>query len=70
MERVTKQLDTLYPTLVRYAGLGIMGYTAIVHQLDRPSLIVAAGGMILFKTIKGSGDSNSKKPKVEELEEK
>jgi hypothetical protein len=53
-------LDTGFPTLVRYVGLGMMIYATLIDHIERPSLIVAATGMMLFKTVLNGKDRNGK----------
>jgi hypothetical protein len=48
-------LDKWFPTIVRYIGVGLMVYAALVDQGANPALIPTALGMILFKTVYGSG---------------
>lgn len=50
-----KALDSWVPTLVRYAGIGLIIYAAVIDKGNNPALIPAATGMIFFKTIYGSG---------------
>lgn len=47
-----RTLDRWFPTVVRYGGIALMVYCAIVRQ---PALMAAATGMILFKTVVGDG---------------
>lgn len=58
--RRRQQLDDWFPTIVRYAGVALAIYTAIVHQFDRPSLAILAAGMIGFKTIWGAKNNGPK----------
>lgn len=53
-----KNLDYIFPTVVRYAGVFILvALTAdtIIRGkgVEYPGLIVAATGMILYKTVRG-----------------
>lgn len=48
-------LDDWFPTLLRYAGVALMVYAALVDQGHNPALIPAATGMIFFKTVYGGG---------------
>jgi len=40
---------------VRYVGVALMVYAALVDRGANPALIPTALGMILFKTVYGSG---------------
>lgn len=61
-----KKADDLFPTVVRYAGVVIILVLAINaiftnNGVEYPGLIVAASGMILYKTVRGeNGNSNGK----------
>lgn len=44
-------LDQWFPTLLRYAGLGLMVYAALIDRGRNPALIPAATGAIFFKTV-------------------
>lgn len=44
-------LDQWFLTVVRYTGLALMVYAAVVDQGRNPALIPAAGGMIALKTV-------------------
>jgi len=59
-------LDDLFPTLVRYVGLGVMVYETLVDKVERPHLIVAATGMILFKTVLSGGRTDGEDPSSKE----
>lgn len=50
-----KALDKWFPTIVRYVGVGLMLYAALIDQGRNPALIPTALGMILFKTVYGGG---------------
>ena len=50
-----KQLDSWFPTVVRYGGFTLLVYAAIVDRGHNPALIPTAAGMILFKTVYGEG---------------
>ena len=50
-----KQLDRWFPTLVRYVGIILMIYAALVDQGRNPALIPTALGLILFKTVYNGG---------------
>lgn len=57
-----KQADDFFPTLVRYVGVGIIvafvGASFIGVRLPE-SILVAASGCILYKTVKGgNGNGN------------
>jgi hypothetical protein len=49
------RLDKWFPTIVRYVGVALMVYAALVDRGANPALIPTALGMILFKTVYGSG---------------
>lgn len=53
-----RTLDSVFPTLVRYAGLLLAVYAALIDHGANPALIPAATGMIFFKTVIG-GDRRS-----------
>jgi len=55
MQLQQKQLDRWFPTIVRYAGIALMAYAALVDRGRNPALIPTAVGMILFKTVYGDG---------------
>lgn len=46
-------LDSWFPTIVKYAGLGLMAYAVFVDHLSHIALVTAASGMILFKSVWG-----------------
>lgn len=48
-------LDEWFPTVVRFVGIGLMVYAALVDKGSNPALIPTAMGLILFKTVYGSG---------------
>jgi len=50
-----KRLDDWFPTVVRYLGVGLLVYAGVVDKGANPALIPAAMGMILFKSVYGSG---------------
>lgn len=59
-----KSMDDAFPTVVRYAGVAIilvMVLDALIRGkgVEYPGLIVAATGMILYKTVRGD-DANGK----------
>jgi hypothetical protein len=54
-----KQLDTSFPTFVRWAGVVIILYETFLDKVERPSLVVAATGMILFKSVLNGRGSTS-----------
>lgn len=45
------RLDAWFPTLARYVGVAILVYEAAFDNLEKPSLIVAASGLIFFKNV-------------------
>ena len=45
--------DQWFPTLIRYGGLVLMAYAALVDRGKNPALIPAATGMIFLKTLYG-----------------
>jgi hypothetical protein len=55
-KKLRKRLDQTFPTLVRYIGVILITYAAIVDHGKNPALIPAATGMIFFKTVYGSGE--------------
>lgn len=52
----TKQLDDAYPTVVRYCGLVLtlvlVGFSLAGYYVQAAPGFVAAGGMVLFKTVR------------------
>lgn len=54
-KRWREQLDEWFPTLIRYVGVGLIIYAAVVDRGHNPALIPAATGMFFFKTIYGGG---------------
>lgn len=48
-------LERWFPTLVRYVGVGLMVYAALVDRGRNPALIPTALGLVLFKTVYGEG---------------
>lgn len=51
MTRVSRLLDRIFPTIVRYIGVALMVYAATVDRGRNPGLIPAATGMVFYKTI-------------------
>lgn len=52
-----KTLDTWFPTVVRYVGVALLIYAAVIDEGRNPALIPTAAGLILFKSVYGSGPS-------------
>lgn len=50
-----RKLDKWFPTVVRYVGVVLLVYAAIIDKGRNPALIPTAAGLILFKTVYGSG---------------
>lgn len=50
-----RKLDNWFPTVVRYAGVTLLFYAAVIDKGHNPALIPTAAGMILFKTVYGEG---------------
>lgn len=50
-----RALDKWFPTVVRYLGVGLLVYAAVIDRGQNPALIPTAAGMILFKSVYGSG---------------
>lgn len=48
--------DLWFATLIRYAGLVVMMYAALIDRGKNPALIPAATGMICLKTLYGGDD--------------
>ena len=57
-----KRLDEWFPTVVRYVGVGLLIYSGVIDRGANPALIPAAMGMILFKTVYGSGPPDKDAP--------
>jgi len=55
------RLDDWFPTLARYLGVGILVYETAFDNLEKPSLIVAASGLIFFKNILRAGNGEEAK---------
>lgn len=55
-----KVLDEIFPTIVRYVGVGLM-ITLVIFSIlgstDYPSAYIAAAGMILYKTVKQAANN-------------
>ena len=52
-----RQFDYWFPTLTRYAGVGLMIYAALIDKGQNPALIPAATGMIFLKSVYNGKDS-------------
>lgn len=50
-----KVLDIWFPTVVRYMGVGLLVYAAVIDKGRNPALIPTSAGMILFKSVYGEG---------------
>lgn len=50
-----QKLDSWFPTIVRYAGVCLLVYAALIDKGQNPALLPTAAGMILFKTVYGEG---------------
>lgn len=50
-----RKLDYWFPTLVRYAGFGMVLYGGLIDQGQHPAIIPTGLGMILFKNVYGEG---------------
>lgn len=50
-----KALDNWFPTVVRYAGVVLLFYAAVIDKGQNPALIPTSAGLILFKTVYGGG---------------
>lgn len=48
-------LDVWFPTVVRYVGIGLLVYAALIDKGRNPALLPTAAGLILFKTVYGGG---------------
>ena len=51
-----KVADLWFATLIRYAGLTLMLYAALIDQGKNPALIPAATGMVCLKTLIPGGE--------------
>lgn len=51
-----KRLDAWFPTLIRYIGVALIVYAALIDKGHNPALIPAATGMFFFKTVYGNGE--------------
>lgn len=57
-----KELDEYFPTLVRYMGIGVVVVyvgAALFGKHLPESILVAATGLILYKTVRGNGNGDS-----------
>lgn len=52
-----RALDSWFPTLARYCGLGLLVYAVAVDQGRNPALIPAATGLIFLKAALNGKDS-------------
>jgi hypothetical protein len=60
MKRPTRQqMDSSFPTFVRWMGVVVILYETFLDKVERPSLVVAATGMILFKSVLNGRGSTS-----------
>lgn len=63
MELNVGNLDYAFPTLVRYAGLVttlvLIGFSLAGYAVQAAPGFVAAGGMILYKTVNDAAKSNN-----------
>lgn len=50
-----RKLDKWFPTVVRYAGVCLLFYAAVIDKGRNPALIPTAAGLILFKSVYGGG---------------
>ena len=50
-----ERFDRQFPTLVRYGGVVLMFYAALIDKGKNPALIPAATGMLFFKNVYGDG---------------
>jgi len=49
-------LDTWFPTVARWCGLGLIIYAVLVDQGQNPALIPAATGLVFLKTVLNGKD--------------
>lgn len=57
-----KEFDAVFPTIVRYVGIGLVVFFAVASSLGihlPESILVAASGLILYKTVKGSNGNGN-----------
>lgn len=56
------RIESMWPWVVRFTGLAIAIYETVVERVDRPSLLMLAGAMVLgpefvrFTKRNGNGD--------------
>lgn len=50
-----RTLDEWFPTVVRYSGVVLLFYGVVVDRGRTLALIPTAAGMIVFKSVYGSG---------------
>lgn len=65
-ENGRRSLDNWFPTIVRYAGVGLLIYAAVIDKGQNPALIPTAAGMILFKTVYAGGPPDGDGPPSKE----
>jgi hypothetical protein len=49
-------LDGWFPTISRYAGLALLGYSGVFDHFTNPALLTAAVALTLTKSVLGKGD--------------
>lgn len=49
-----EQLDRWHPTIVRYLGVGAFVYAFVIDHGEHVSLLTAAAGAFLYKTVHGA----------------
>jgi hypothetical protein len=49
-------LDSWFPTLARYLGLGLLVYAGLFDRGKNPALIPGATGLIFLKNVIGGGE--------------
>lgn len=57
-----KEFDAVFPTLVRYIGISLILLFAVATTfgVELPeSILVAASGLILYKTVKGANGNGN-----------
>jgi hypothetical protein len=57
MKITRRHLDRIFPTIVRYLGVSLLVYAALIDRGHNPALIPASTGMIFLKTVYG-GEKN------------
>lgn len=73
MQTTVEKLDLAFPTLVRYVGLittlVLIGFSLAGFAVQAAPGFVAAGGMLLYKTVHDAAKRVGEKENIEESKE-